>query len=401
MSQRISVLQYTNTIVRGGVEEHILVLLRGLNRDMFKLSFACPPELASQMRADVPRDVDFIEIPIFRFWRLGEARQFATLLRSRGVQLLHSHMFQSSRMASPIASFAGVPAIIETPHVRESWRNRWPRSSYLPDRMLARCVDRFIAISYANAKYLVAEKGLPGDKIRVVQNSCDLKRFSAPLAANPQLRHSVGASESDPLVLVVARLEPQKGHRVLLESLPQVVREWPSLKVVCIGDGILRQELLQRADALGVTKNISFLGFQANVPEWLATADFCVLPSFYEGLPLVALECLAAGRAMLATAVDGTPEVIQHEVTGLLVPPGDSAALARQMLRLIADPELRKRLGATGRQFVFRQFREERQIKETEQVYYELCKAKLPQSLCPAPPAEFSEPSRDEATSIA
>lgn len=377
MGSRISVMQFTNTVVRGGVEEHILVLLRGLSRDLFKISFVCPPQLAEQVRADVPGDVELIEFEPFSIFDLGAARHFKSILTNRRIQLLHSHMFQSSRVSSPIARIAGVSAIIETPHVRESWRNRWPRSSFAPDRLVGRFVDRYIAISHANADYLEQEKKLPAAKIRVVQNSCDMRRFLELRPPRPELRRELGVGNNDPLLLVVARLEPQKGHRVMLEAMPSLVRQWPNLRVVCIGDGVLKPLLQERAATLGVAPNVFFVGFRADVPEWITMADFCVLPSLYEGLPLVAIECLAAKRTMVATAVDGTPEVIQHGRTGLLVPPNAPSALAEQIARLLKDKALRDRLAEEGRKFVFEHFREERQIRETEDVYLDVCRERM------------------------
>jgi glycosyltransferase involved in cell wall biosynthesis len=108
------------------------------------------------------------------------------------------------------------------------------------------------------------------------------------------------------------------------------------------------------------------------VQDWLSFADVCVLPSFFEGLPLTAIECLAAGRAMVATAVDGTPEVVIHEKTGLTVLAGDASGLATAIVRLLRDPGLRTRLGTAGRSRVEAHFNLARQVRETEALYCEL-----------------------------
>lgn len=365
-------MQFTNTVVRGGVEEHILVLLRGLNRDEFKLSLVCPPVLAKQYQGDVPSDIEVIELAPFRLRDFRAMRAFRKLLRDLDVDLLHAHMFQSSRISAPLAKLAGIKTI-ETCHVRESWRTSWPKSSYLPDRIVSRFIDRYIAISYANARYLSTEKKISSDKVTVVQNSCNMQRFLAAPEPAPNLREELGIGKEDPFVLAVARLEPQKGHEVLLEATKLLIGRWPTLRVVCIGDGVLKEQLQEKVKRLGLTDSILLLGFRPNVPQYLREADFCVLPSLYEGLPLVAIECLAANRTMVATAVDGTPEVIKHEETGLLVPSQNPSALAAAIDRLLADRSLRDRLAESGNRFVSEQFREERQVRETESVYLDLC----------------------------
>jgi glycosyltransferase involved in cell wall biosynthesis len=124
-----------------------------------------------------------------------------------------------------------------------------------------------------------------------------------------------------------------------------------------------------KARSLGLEGGVRFLGYQSNVPDWLAAADITVLPSFWEGLPITAIECLAAGKPMVATSIDGTPEVVVDEETGLTVPPGDPGLLAAAICRLLRDPELRRKLGAAGRRWVEEHFSIDRQILKTQELY--------------------------------
>ena len=218
------------------------------------------------------------------------------MLVRRRVDILHSHMFQASRLASPLGWLARVPVVIETPHVREHWRKGWIKGSYFIDRLVARFVTAYIAVSEANGEYLRTEKRLPREKIFVIRNGSPIERFDPTRAAPPALRAALGIDQNAPVVLVLARLEPQKGHRVLLEAWKSVAQSYPAARLVCAGDGVLRAELEAQAAALGIAGSVSFVGQQPNVPDWLALADFTVLPSFYEGLPLAAIESLAAGR---------------------------------------------------------------------------------------------------------
>jgi glycosyltransferase involved in cell wall biosynthesis len=365
----ISVLQVTNTPVRSGVEEHILALLQGLDRKRFCLRLVCPPALAEQMRPDVPTDVELTTLPVAGSARWTAVRRLAQILREVPVDILHSHMFQTSRLASPVGFFRRVPVVVETPHVREQWRSGWLKNSFILDRLVGRFVDYYIAVSQANARYLTEQKGLPKAKIVVIHNGTHLARFQPSRSAPEGMKRSLGFDEADPILVVLARLEPQKGHHVLLEALPAVQREFPRARLVCAGDGALRAELENRARDLGLQPSVRFVGYQTNPADWLALADVVVLPSYYEGLPIIAIEALAAGKAMVATAVDGTPEVVLDDKTGLTVPPGEPLAMAGAICRLLRDKELRNRFGSTGRSWVLENFTQEQQVIKTQEFY--------------------------------
>ncbi|MHB8384576.1 MAG: glycosyltransferase family 4 protein [Candidatus Binataceae bacterium] len=367
--RRISVMHFASEPVRGGAEEHMLMLLTHLDRERFRPILAAVPRLIKLLQPDLPRDIEAIPVNLRGAGDLHSAWRFERLLATRRIDILHSHMFQASRLASPLGWLARVPVVIETSHGREHWRKGFIKGSYVIDRFAACFVTAFIAVSKANGEYLRNEKRLPAEKIFVIQNGSPLERFDPERIAPPELRARLGIDQNAPVVLVLARLEPQKGHRVLLEAWKSVARSYPAARLVLAGDGVLRAELEAQTATLGITGSVSFVGQQSNIPDWLALADFTVLPSFYEGLPLAAIESLAAGRPVVATAVDGTVEVVLDGKTGLTVPAGDSAALATAISRMLATPELVRSLGHAGRQFVLKNFSRERQIQQTESLY--------------------------------
>jgi glycosyltransferase involved in cell wall biosynthesis len=365
----ISLLYFSNELARGGAEEHILTLMRGLDRKCFRVQLACPPELIKSLRGDVPGDVELFPLCLRKPTQWSAALGLARILREKRVEILHSHLFYGSLFASTVGWLCRVPVILETPHVRESWRKGWLKSRYFVDRFFGRCVDRYIAVSEANARYLVEEKGLPRKKIDVIHNGCNLERFDPERPASASLRQKLGFEAGDPVLLVVGRLESQKGHSVLLEALPTVRREFPRVRLVCLGEGALRGALEAQTKTLALEESVRFVGFQENVGEWLSLADVSVLPSFYEGLPLAAVESLAAARPVVATAVDGTPEVVVNGKTGLTVPPGNSKSLADALCRLLRDPDLRRRMGQQGRKWAIEQFDEREQVRKTQDLY--------------------------------
>lgn len=372
MQDKISIMHFSNVVVRGGAEEHMLTLLGGLRRDLFRLHLACPPRLLDLLRDDLPSDVEVHPVVLARPHHAGGALQLARALRAGRIDILHSHLFYASLLASPVARLCRVPAIIETPHLSERWRRGWLRSHYTVDRLAGLLVNRYIAVSEANGRYLREEKGLPSRKVTVIQNGCDLDRFSPrALAGSSRSRAELGLCDSDPVLVLIGRLAPQKGHPVLLEALREIRLRHPGTTLVCVGDGEERERLVERVAALGLSEAVRFAGFQEDVRPWLAAADIVVLPSLWEGLPLTAIEALAAERPVVATAVDGTPEVVINEQTGLTVPPADPASLAEAIGRLLSDPGLARRLARSGRSLVQQRFGQQRQIAMTETVYLE------------------------------
>jgi len=368
-SDGIAVLLFTGTRIRYGAEEHILTLLRGLPRALFRLHLVCHPELADAIRSDLPADVELIELSSGPPWRLKDILQFSRILKKRRIDILHSHMSFSSRFASPIGWASGVRAIFETTHVSENWRRGWLKSSSLPDRGFGYFVDFYIAVSKANELYLTNQKGLPRKKVVVIRNGCDLSRFSVSRDKRSAMRKEMGLQDDTPVLIVPARLEPQKGHSVLLDAVLLIRREFPTLQVFCLGEGSLRKVLEGKALQLGLQHTMRFLGFQRNLNDWYAMGDLTVLSSFYEGLPLVAIESLAASRAVVATDVDGTPEVVINGISGKTVPPGQPAELADAICGLLREPALIEKLGRQGRDLVVREFDQQKQVQQTAALY--------------------------------
>jgi glycosyltransferase involved in cell wall biosynthesis len=305
-------------------------------------------------------------------------RELGRIMTAQRIQIAHSHQFLATLYLAPLAKLCGVPRVVETAHVREGWRRSWIKRSFLIDRMIYRLVDRFIAVSRANAEYLVEQKGCPRSTVTVIYNGRDLKRFQPSSTRAASFRARWGIAEADKLLVHVGRLEPQKGHLTLLGALAIARRRVPSIKALFVGDGSLRCDLESEVRQLDLERNVIFAGFQPAVEEFLQAADLTVLPSFWEGLPLVAIESAAVGKAMVATSVDGTPEAVLDGVTGLLVEPGRVAELAEAITTLMLDEDRRLRMGAAARQLAEERFSLGRQVEQTAACYEQMIAAPSP-----------------------
>lgn len=373
------ILHFIWSSVRAGAEEHALSILAALPDYGLKPYFAAPEQLLGAIRDELAKArVEAFPLDVSSLMDVRAASRFVRLLRSERISLVHSHLFISSLFASPVARLAGVPAVVETFHGREVWREGKPlKGSFWVDSQVARLVDRYIAVSHASARDLREKKKIPAEKIRVIHNGRDLSLYATlDSALRNETRTELGLTTEQRAILVLGRLESQKGHIFLIEALAELVPRWPGVIALFAGSGSLEGELRARVEALGLNRHVAFLGYRNDAPRLFAAADVVVLPSLHEGLPLVAIEALAASRPMVATAVDGTPEVIIDEQTGLLVPPGDPGAIASAIERLLRSPDLAAKLAAAGHAHVMERFDIRMQLERTVEVYREVLRGK-------------------------
>ena len=170
-------------------------------------------------------------------------------------------------------------------------------------------------------------------------------------------------------MVTIARLTEAKGHRYLLEALPGLLNRWPELCCLFVGDGELQDALHRMARELDVERACRFVGVREDIADILAAADLFVLPSLSEGFPFVLLEALAMGCPVVASRVNGIPELMEDCKTGLLVPARDPQALTMAIQKLLSDPAAASRMGAAGRSVVREQFTADRMVAKTTAIF--------------------------------
>lgn len=370
----IKVLYFLTSPVRGGVEEHVLSMIQRMDRRRFAIVLVCPPALLAAFRddlADLP--VETFPIVVDTPTRPGHLVNLGRLyrfLRRTRPDIVNCHLLRATLIGAPLARLAGVRTVIATNHGPEPWRRGPIKSSYLVDRLVDRCIDRTIAVCQSAKDHLVRTKRLDPRKITVVHNGRDLSAFAPlPVEEARRARRELGLRDGEAAVGVVGRLDIQKGHRHLLDAMPEVLATRPNTRLVFVGEGNLRGVLEMQARQLGIAHRVVFAGFRSDVQRMFGAMDVVALPSLWEGLPLTVIEALATGKPMVASAVDGVLDMVSDGVTGLLVPPGDSAALAKGILSLLDDPDMARRLGDSGRAAMLERFDIRHQIEATVRVY--------------------------------
>ena len=359
--------------VRGGVEEHVLSLARHLDRARFAVTLVCPAGLLAAMSTDlaalrirtVALDIDLPTSP----GKLREVIRLYWFLRRLRPDIVNCHLLRATVVGAPVAKLAGVRTVIATNHGPDAWRRGTLKSWHGIDRWVDRFVDRTIAVCESAKDHLV-RKGLAADKISVVNNGRELENFVPLTSAEvAEVRAELGLAPDEPVIGIVARLDAQKGHRHALAAMPEILERYPRARLLLVGDGSLREALQSQAATLGIVDRVLFAGFRPDVRRLLGASDIVALPSLWEGLPLTLIEALAMEKPVVATAVNGSRDVILDDETGLLVPPGDSHAIAKGVLRLLDHHDDAKRLAARGRAHVLARFDIRRQMDETVRLY--------------------------------
>jgi glycosyltransferase involved in cell wall biosynthesis len=308
--------------------------------DVFFVSPVDGPFVARARAEGFP--VAFAEIR--RTHRLDGSVRLARLLRRARADVLHTHALAAANVVARVgARSAGVPVVAHL-HIENHFRRETAPLIRTLDNRTARWCARLVAVS-EDTKRAYERQGYPPGRIEVLYNG--VRAFA----------NGAAARNDPPVIGEIGRLCDVKGQRELIRALAEI----PDARLVLAGrdleqGGAFQAELEREAEQAGVRDRVEILGFHDDVPALLAELDVVALPSWTEGLPMVLLEAMAAGRPVVATPVGGTPELVVDGETGLLVPPRDPPALAAALRRVLADRDLAARLGEAGRRRVSERF---------------------------------------------
>jgi glycosyltransferase involved in cell wall biosynthesis len=376
MNQRIRILQFITTTI-GGAGEHVLMLAAGLDPAQYDVTVSFSP--------GCPQDKDFYEtglrvIPI-EMRRTGGLtrsltayRQLRRLLAENPFDIVHTHTSVAGVIGRIAAKRASVPAVIHMIHAYAGHEQVPPlkRGLYLMiEKWLDGYTDHYVAGSDYIRTYGIDHGIMRPDKITRIYYA--LRQEHISITGDPvAYRARLGIPDSSPVAGAVARLERQKGLIYFVQAMPTILQHVPDAHFVIAGDGPLREVLRAEAEQLGVSSRVHFTEWVSKVGQVLSVLNILVTPSLWEAFGIVNLEAMACGVPVVASRVDGIPEVIRDGETGLLVPPADPAGLAQAIIDLLRDQERAHQMGECGREWVARQFSVFAMVKSHEQLYQKL-----------------------------
>jgi glycosyltransferase involved in cell wall biosynthesis len=377
----LAVLMVTESTEPSGLGEHMITLAAALPPEV-RTTLVFPSTRAGLNSTRRARETGLsaVTLPLAAL-KQGTAAFGATLDRTHpDIVHVHAGVPEEAHKLAAAARAWGARAVIRTEHNPYTLRTLKVKTPKVKAQEAAyacgaQCVDRIICVSRAaRLTFRMAEVAVP---FSVIHNGIVARAANAPPAA---VRAGLGVGDK-PLILTVARFVQQKWHLTLVNALPRLLAVYPQAMLAWVGQGPLAPALRARAQALGVSGHILFLGNRSDVPDLMGAADLLCLPSYFEGHPLVILEALAAGLPVVASRSLGITEAIRDGESGLLFPFDNAPVLAHTLARLLADPALQARLRAAGPGWVRRQFTAARMASQTFEVYRETLAG-----LAPLPP---------------
>jgi len=387
---RIRVVELLASGSNGGAQEHLFNLVTRIDRERYDVS------IVSLTAGSAIRRLERTGIPVCVIDEPEDEaaiQAVATHLAAVGADVVHAHMYRAEVIATQAAwRLAGLghhrPYIVSTVH---SSRIRSDEDRALLRRLTPK-IDQLIAVSKAIVRK-IEDEGRVGAPVTLIYNGVDLQRY-VDQEACCTLHEEYDIPDGAPIVGVVARLEPEKGHPTLLEAWPRVLERVPNAHLLIVGEGSRREALESQALDLGLMQrqasqtetdlaavrrttpdSVTFTGRRDDIPSVTAALDVAVLPSYREAQGLSILEAMALSRPVVASNVGGIPEMIENGESGLLVAPHDPPALGDAIARLLTDHPYADTLARAGHDLVYERFCVELMVRAVETIYDESIEA--------------------------
>lgn len=344
----------------------VVNLCRAIDRDRFDVRVLCLRSLG-----EFAPQVEALGIPVTLLpqkARRGDYlafRKVAKILRQQRIDVIHTHNTQPFIDGVIGGLLAGTRTMVHTDHARD-----FPdkRRYMFAEWALSHFTYRVVGVSEHTTGNLIRYERMSPKRVLTIRNGISGAPFERGVDRERK-RAELGIVGPGPVIGLGVRLTEQKGVGYLLQALPALLRQQPQLTLVIAGDGDKAAELAQQARSLGVHEHVRFIGSRIDMPEVIQLFDVYVLPSLWEGLPMVLLEAMASGCPIVATDVGGNATAVRPGVNGLLVPARDPATLAIAVGGLLADESLRRTLGANGRRLFETEFSAEQMARKYEVLY--------------------------------
>jgi len=372
------VLHAITMLELGGAQRNTLYTCATLDRARFEVALASADsgELLDEARA--LDDVTLFTLPhLRREVRPGAdwlaLRELRRAIRSFRPDIVHTHSSKAGVLGRIAARQEHVPIIVHSIHGWGFGRHQSSvaRTAFLAaERLVAPCTTHFIAVARENLEEGIALHLFDRSRVSVIRSGIDLRAFRAGTDGG-EFRRSLGIPDGVPIVLQISCFKAQKAPERFVAMAASLARRFPDAHFVLVGDGDLRGRLEQARAAAGLDGRLHLPGWRRDVAAALAAATVVTLTSRFEGLPRAVVEALAAGRAVVAMAVNGVVEVIEDGDNGFLVPEGDVAALAERVGRILDDGDLRQRLESRAG-CGLEAFDRDIMVRQQEELYEEL-----------------------------
>jgi glycosyltransferase involved in cell wall biosynthesis len=351
----------------GGLEKVIASIVLGLDRHKYLPEVWCLSKggkIADELNQ---QQVDIKILNLTSYYNLLNIIRLARLIKKGRFCVLHAHGYYASTFSRLSALLAGVPIILT--HVHSTYFTYNKRNLWI-EKFLSFFSDKVICVSRAVQNFVTSVERIREDKTCVIYNGIEPSFADISADDTLQFKSCLGIGDQEIILIVVASLKTLKGHIVLFNAFHKVLKKHLNIKLLVVGEGPLKEELKSRAEEIGIASRIIFTGERDDVSRLLSISDVFVLSSVErEGLSIAIIEAMASGLPVVSTLVGGIPEVVEDGMNGFVVAPNDDGALAEALETLIRDENLRKKMGANGRDTYLRKFTMRKMLLNLETLY--------------------------------
>ncbi len=375
--EKIRIIEMIDRPSLGGGQRALLLLASHLDRQRFEVLTSSAGE--GPLEEEARRlGLAHLRVPLGKKFNPGAVKEIAGLLQEHRVSILHTHGGIAGLFGRLAARRAQTSVVVHTLHGIHylHYRNPLLRKLYVRlERKLSRFTDGLVLVSQADFQKAKKHRLADEDKMFVVLNGIDPQ----PGLSEEEIRRkrlALGWPPGEPVVGTVARLHRQKGIPTLLKAAPRLFAAAPGVRVAVVGEGPLGPSLRKKVRRRGLEEKFIFLGERKDAFELLSLFDVFVLPSLWEGLPFVLIEAASLQKPIVATAVDGTTEVVENGKTGLLIPAENPQALADAVIDLLQDRKKASRLADNAKSIIPSRFPLRRMVEQTQSLYLNLWRRK-------------------------
>jgi len=376
LKAEMRVLLLTDSNVFAGTERHILELARGLQDRNIFVAIGCPADSPLVLMA-AASGIEHVTIEKRGLLDVSAIVYLAKLLRRGDFDIVHAHNGRTALFAALACKLSSKGTVVATQHFLEpahtTLRGLRAIISRAAHRWVQENTHHFIAVSRVAEELMLKRNSKLAPKMTRIPNGISILNKAALSPVN-EVRGSLHVPASALLIVCVARLEQEKNIADLVAAMKQVAAEEPNAVCLIAGQGSERSALEEQSKQLGLSKNVSLIGFHEDALSLINACDLFVLPSRGEPFGLVLLEAMALEKAVIATAAGGPLEIVEDNETGFLTTPGDSAALANAIVRLLHNPAARIRMGIQGRERFEKYFNAQSMSAATLAVYRKVLK---------------------------
>ena len=375
MSKKIKLLHVITHLPIGGAQDNTLYTVELLNKDKYDISLSCNLNGELVSRAKKVKHLKLYDVPNLRreVSIINDIRAFLylyKLIKKENFTIIHTHSSKAGFLGRIAAMLNKTPIVIHTIHgfAFHDYMNSFKKNIFIYlEKLSARWTHGLVTVSNLNKKKVVDLGIAPIEKLKNIYSGIDLTLFINE--KNDQFRKELNLDSNHLLLGSVGRLSNQKDPITMIEAFCIVIKRFPNAHLTLVGDGELRDEILIKIDQLQLNGRVHLTGNKNDPWKIYHSLDLFIMSSIYEGLGRSITEALSCGVPVVCTSVEGVPEIVRDDETGILVPPKDPGALATGIIKSLNDMDNARKMAEEGRKFVNENFDVKKMVDDIDTLY--------------------------------